>query len=333
MWHRVYGLAVKSEMVLSVNQESSKQAKITVQVRLQRPQTSDATDLDRLMTDEANTDPELTVWDWTKIRRVLAFTFFIISFGSVTGWILLRSASSDVEGSPALQASPTQASVASSAITSTVPSSIELSSTASIATLESSAPAKVATADDAVLDESAALSESAMLSENATLSENAAQSEDLPLTADEAIGEHPFRTENIASTPEHMSVIQRSEAQIPVAVTDIDRTEAPQPGFRRVVLTASMERLEPGADLGEQVKGDIARLYFFTELEGFAGQVVKHRWFYQQQLQTEATLTIEDTPWRTYSEKWLPAEQRGAWHIEVVDVKDKVLLRRDFYYQ
>ncbi len=307
-------------MVLSVNQESSKQAKITVQVRLQRPQTSDATDLDRLMTDEANTDPELTVWDWTKIRRVLAFTFFIISFGSVTGWILLRSASSDVEGSPALQASPTQASVASSAITST-------------ATLESAAPAKVATADDAVLDESAALSENAMLSENATLSENAAQSEDLPLTADEAIGEHPFRTENIASTPEHMSVIQRSEAQIPVAVTDIDRTEAPQPGFRRVVLTASMERLEPGADLGEQVKGDIARLYFFTELEGFAGQVVKHRWFYQQQLQTEATLTIEDTPWRTYSEKWLPAEQRGAWHIEVVDVKDKVLLRRDFYYQ
>lgn len=307
-------------MVLSVNQESSKQAKITVQVRLQRPQTSDAMDLDRLMTDEANTDPELTVWDWTKIRRVLAFTFFIISFGSVTGWILLRSASSDVEGSPALQASPTQASVASSAITST-------------ATLESAAPAKVATADDAVLDESAALSENAMLSENATLGENAAQSEDLPLTADEAIGEHPFRTENIASTPEHMSVIQRSEAQIPVAVTDIDRTEAPQPGFRRVVLTASMERLEPGADLGEQVKGDIARLYFFTELEGFAGQVVKHRWFYQQQLQTEATLTIEDTPWRTYSEKWLPAEQRGAWHIEVVDVKDKVLLRRDFYYQ
>lgn len=308
-------------MVLSVNQESSKQAKITVQVRLQRPQTSDATDLDRLMTDEPNTDPELTVWDWTKIRRVLAFTFFIISFGSVTGWILLRSASSDVEGSPALQASPTQASVASSAITSSVPSSIELSSTASIATLESSAPAKVATADDAVLNESA------------TLGENAAQSEDLPLTADEAIGEHPFRTENIASTPEHMSVIQRSEAQIPVAVTDIDRTEAPQPGFRRVVLTASMERLEPGAELGEQVKGDIARLYFFTELEGFAGQVVKHRWFYQQQLQTEATLTIEDTPWRTYSEKWLPAEQRGAWHIEVVDVKDKVLLRRDFYYQ
>jgi hypothetical protein len=295
-------------MVLSVNQVSSKQAKITVQVRLQRPQTSDATDLDRLMTDEPNTDTELTAWDWTKIRRALAFTFFFFSFGSLTGWILLRSASSDVVSSPAMQVSSTQVSESSSAITST-------------ATLESAAPAKIATADDVVLDESAALSD------------NADQNEDLSLTADEAIPEHPFRSENIASTPEHMSVIQRSEAQIPVAVTDIDRTEAPQPGFRRVVLTASMERLEPGAELGQQVKGDIARLYFFTELEGFTGQIVKHRWFYQQQLQTEATLTIEDTPWRTYSEKWLPAEQRGAWHIEVVDVQDKVLLRRDFYYQ
>ena len=318
-------------MVLSVNQVSSKQAKITVQVRLQRPQASDDMVLDRLMADEAKTDTELAVWDWTKIRRTLVFTFFIISFSSLAGWILLRSPSSDGADSPKLQASQPQAAVSSS--------SILLSSTAAATIPESSALAKVATVDDVSLSEDAALSENAALREDATQSEsadqheNADQGEDVSVTADEPISEHPLRNEDIASSSVQMSAIQRSEAQISAAVTDTDRTAAPQQGFRRVVLTASMERLEPGAELGEHVQRDIARLYFFTELEGFAGQVVKHRWLYQQQLQTEATLTIEDTPWRTYSEKWLPTEQRGAWTIEVVDAQDKVLLRRDFYYQ
>ncbi len=58
-----------------------------------------------------------------------------------------------------------------------------------------------------------------------------------------------------------------------------------------------------------------------------------HRWYYQQQLQTEAVLTIEDSPWRTYSEKWLLPEQLGSWRVQILDQAQNVLYQHDFQYQ
>lgn len=105
-------------------------------------------------------------------------------------------------------------------------------------------------------------------------------------------------------------------------------------GFSRIVLTARMERLEP--DLPQQspvLQAKVQRLYLFTELRGYAGQQLRHRWYYQQQLQTEAVLTIEDSPWRTYSEKWLLPEQLGSWRVQILDQAQNVLYQHDFQYQ
>lgn len=105
-------------------------------------------------------------------------------------------------------------------------------------------------------------------------------------------------------------------------------------GFGRIILTDRMESLQPGAALGHQIRyPDIKRLYLFTELKGYAGQVLKHRWYYQGQLHTEAVLTIEDSPWRTYSENWLLDDQRGDWYVEIVDQAQNRLYRYDFHYQ
>lgn len=105
-------------------------------------------------------------------------------------------------------------------------------------------------------------------------------------------------------------------------------------GFSRIVFTARMERLEPGgAQQSPVLQSQVQRLYLFTELRGYAGQQLRHRWYYQQQLQTEAVLTIEDSPWRTYSEKWLLPEQRGSWRVQILDQAQNVLYQHDFQYQ
>lgn len=105
-------------------------------------------------------------------------------------------------------------------------------------------------------------------------------------------------------------------------------------GFSRIVLTAAMRNLEPGAPAGQQIRyPDIQRLYLFTELKDYAGQTLRHRWYWQGKLHTEAVLTIEDSPWRTYSENWLLDNQRGDWRVQIVDQTEKVIFEYSFTYQ
>jgi hypothetical protein len=105
-------------------------------------------------------------------------------------------------------------------------------------------------------------------------------------------------------------------------------------GFSRIVLAATMEQLEPGAAIDKLVaQQQIQRLYIFTELTGYAGQQLSHRWSFAGQVQTEALLTFEDSPWRTYSEKWLLPDQLGSWRVEIIDQQQNVLYQHDFEYQ
>ena len=95
-----------------------------------------------------------------------------------------------------------------------------------------------------------------------------------------------------------------------------------------------MRNLEPGRTVGELVPYPaVKRLYLFTELKGYAGQVIQHRWYYQNELKTTATLTIEDSPWRTYSENWLLDDQQGDWRVEIVDQRQQVLYQYSFSYR
>lgn len=121
---------------------------------------------------------------------------------------------------------------------------------------------------------------------------------------------------------------------LPTATTTMSTTTTMPTGFSRIVLTAQMEKLEPGQPLQAQVdRQRIQRLYLFTELRGYAGQQLLHRWWYQGELQTEVLLTIEDSPWRTYSEKWLLPAQTGLWRVEILDQAQNVLYQHDFQYQ
>jgi hypothetical protein len=105
-------------------------------------------------------------------------------------------------------------------------------------------------------------------------------------------------------------------------------------GFSRIVLTDQMNNLQPGKAVGQQIAfSQIKRLYLFTELKDYAGQILRHRWYFRDTLHTEAVLTIEDSPWRTYSENWLLDDQRGPWRVEIVDQTQKVIFQYSFTYQ
>lgn len=105
-------------------------------------------------------------------------------------------------------------------------------------------------------------------------------------------------------------------------------------GFSRIVLTDQMNNLQPGKAVGQQIPYPrMNRLYLFTELKGYAGQILRHRWYFGDTLHTDAVLTIEDSPWRTYSENWLLDDQRGPWRVEIVDQTQKVIFQYSFTYQ
>lgn len=130
------------------------------------------------------------------------------------------------------------------------------------------------------------------------------------------------------------STVQTSQQIVPPTTPEKLTGRTLPEGFSRIVLAATMEQLEPGAAIDSLVaKQQIQRLYLFTELKGYAGQQLIHRWSFAGQVQTEALLTIEDSPWRTYSEKWLLPDQLGSWRVEIIDQQQHVLYQHDFQYQ
>jgi hypothetical protein len=121
---------------------------------------------------------------------------------------------------------------------------------------------------------------------------------------------------------------------IPALAAPVKQPQRLPEGFSRIVLTATMEKLEPGEAIDSMVaEKQIQRLYLFTELEGYAGQELIHRWSFAGKVQADVLLTIEDSPWRTYSEKWLLPNQLGSWRVEIIDQQQNVLYQHDFQYQ
>jgi len=61
-----------------------------------------------------------------------------------------------------------------------------------------------------------------------------------------------------------------------------------------------------------------------------SGQTLHHVWFFGDTEVGDVPLTISGSPWRTWSRKTVPAEAKGAWHVEIRDDAGTVLKRIDF---
>ncbi|MDQ7015420.1 MAG: DUF2914 domain-containing protein [Gammaproteobacteria bacterium] len=100
----------------------------------------------------------------------------------------------------------------------------------------------------------------------------------------------------------------------------------------RAIFTPGVKDFEPMGS-SNYFYTTCAQLYFFTELYGFKGQVLKHRWFYNDKMVSEVKVTVRSHLWRASTKKSLPKSWVGDWRAEVVNAAGVVLASKHFEYR
>lgn len=120
-------------------------------------------------------------------------------------------------------------------------------------------------------------------------------------------------------------------APAPVAVQPAAEVEDVGEVVRALFTSAVTER-EP-VDSILTLGNDESHVYCFTELRGFTGRRVTHRWEYEGQLMAEVAFDVGGWRWRVWSRKNLRPEWRGQWRVSVLDDHGRVLLTRELTYE
>lgn len=101
----------------------------------------------------------------------------------------------------------------------------------------------------------------------------------------------------------------------------------------RAVFTTEIRDREPVDEI-QSVGRDIAKVFFYTELQGMEGQTVTHRWSYQGEVKAEITFYVRAWRWRVYSSKNLVREWIGDWTVDIIGgdgsiIETRTLTRND----
>lgn len=99
----------------------------------------------------------------------------------------------------------------------------------------------------------------------------------------------------------------------------------------RAVFTRAVVNREPVDNL-ETVPGNITFLYYFTELKGFTGEVITHRWEFEGHVVAETRFEIGGPRWRIWSSRPLPPDRVGAWRVSVLDFQGRIVAVSDFVH-
>ena len=100
----------------------------------------------------------------------------------------------------------------------------------------------------------------------------------------------------------------------------------------RALFTSEIVDREPANDL-TTMDNTSGRIYFYTDLRNLAGQIVTHRWEYNDAVMAEVKFKVGDGPrWRVYSSKNLLPEWTGSWTVFVTDENERTLNTSVFNY-
>ena len=128
-------------------------------------------------------------------------------------------------------------------------------------------------------------------------------------------------------------------AAAPLAAQDTTKAAPAAPAPAAVALSVTdaavartiVDRMPQ--DTGAAFPDSVGSLVFFTKISGApagAETVVHHVWFHGDTQVADVELHIAGSPWRTWSRKTVPADWKGAWHVELRDAAGAVLKRVDF---
>ncbi len=92
------------------------------------------------------------------------------------------------------------------------------------------------------------------------------------------------------------------------------------------MMPASARTDAQGADIPDgPFPSTVGRLYCFCKISGAAPAAIKHAWYFGESLIRTIDLSVDSSPWRTWSEKGIPAGMTGLWKVEIQDANGAVL--------
>jgi hypothetical protein len=104
---------------------------------------------------------------------------------------------------------------------------------------------------------------------------------------------------------------------------------APSNATVEAVLARSVVDRAP-QDTGSAFPDSVGSVVLWMRVTGGNGQTLHHVWFHGGDQVSDVPLTIGGSPWRSWSRKTVPADAKGAWHVEIRDEGGNVLKRIDF---
>ena len=107
-------------------------------------------------------------------------------------------------------------------------------------------------------------------------------------------------------------------AAIAVAETEIVLANQFKPRINRAVFTHGIQRLEP-IDTIVSISQSYGKMYFFTELSNYKGELIKHRWEHKGKIMAEIEFEIGAPHWRAYSSKNISIDGLGSWKVVVTN--------------
>ena len=74
-------------------------------------------------------------------------------------------------------------------------------------------------------------------------------------------------------------------------------------------------------------------VYYFTELSGLEGAMIRHRWLYQGEVMADVEFHVGGPRWRVWSKKSLLPRWAGQWTVSVVDESGIVIQSETVEYR
>jgi len=109
--------------------------------------------------------------------------------------------------------------------------------------------------------------------------------------------------------------------------------QAPGLSVARDAVAANVVDREP-QDTAEVFAPTIHMLYYFTEVRGAeTPSSITHRWSYKDQIMAEVKLSVQGSPWRTWSSKTILPEWTGTWKVEAVTEAGQIIASKTFTIQ
>src|SRR2546426_11274331 len=72
-------------------------------------------------------------------------------------------------------------------------------------------------------------------------------------------------------------------------------------------------------DTGSAFADSVGTVVLWMRVTGANGQTLHHVWFHGGDQVGDVSLAVGGSPWRTWSRKAIPADAKGAWHVEIRD--------------